>query len=142
MYESVSEKQIPMAGVQHTPHLKFGAACVHLFILATLSSRIASKSRRLCILGATLQSNLEAHVTNSHLQALICAADTEAMQCSWTVLGEHCWTKSHCWTKPMQMLAWLSLAMVSLYLWPMSRRTEAITASSARAIVFVATRTL
>ena len=38
----------------------------------------------------------------------------------------------------MQMLAWLLVAMISFCPWPMSRRADAIAASSARVMVFVA----
>ena len=38
----------------------------------------------------------------------------------------------------MQMLAWLSIAMISSCSWPMSRRVEAIAASLARVMMFVA----
>ena len=38
----------------------------------------------------------------------------------------------------MQMLAWPTVAMISTCPWPMSRRADAIAASSARVMVFVA----
>ena len=38
----------------------------------------------------------------------------------------------------MQMLAWLPVAIISPRPWPMSRRADAIVASSARVMVFVA----
>ena len=38
----------------------------------------------------------------------------------------------------VQMLAWLSVAIISSCPWPMSRRAEAIAVSSARVMVFVA----